>query len=233
MRILGIIPARGGSKGVPDKNIVDLCGKPLLAYTAEAALNATRLSRVILSTDSEKIAQIGRVLGLDVPFLRPDELAQDDTPTLPVLKHALEQLERTGELYDAVCLLQPTSPLRTATMIDEACRLFMAERADTLLSVLPVPHQYHPDWAMILQEDGSLHWATGKKEPITRRQLLPPAFHREGSLYIARARLVLEQGTLYGRRIIPYKVDPSLSINIDSPADLDVARRLIAGPRRC
>lgn len=231
MKILGIIPARGGSKGIPDKNIANLCGKPLLAYTAEAALGADRLTRTILSTDSERIAALGKALGLDVPFLRPEQLAQDDTPTLPVVQHAIAELESTGEKYDAVCLLQPTAPLRTSAMINEACRRFAAERADTLLSVLPVPHQYHPDWALILQQDGCLRWANGSSEPIARRQLLPAAFHREGSLYIVRTSLILEQGTLYGSRIIPYIVDASMSVNIDSPADLEAARHLLSRQR--
>src|SRR2546423_8592254 len=109
-RVLGIITARGGSKGIPRKNIRFLGAKPLLQYTAEAALSAKRLTRVILSTEDQEIADVGRKCGLDVPFMRPAELALDSTPTLPVLQHAVRELEAAGNRYDAICLLQPTNP---------------------------------------------------------------------------------------------------------------------------
>ena len=112
MTVVGIVPARGGSKGIPRKNIAPLLGKPLLAYTAEAALAARRLARVILSTDDDEIAEVGRRCGLEVLFMRPPELARDDTPMLPVVQHAVRWLEERGDRYDAVCLLQPTNPLR-------------------------------------------------------------------------------------------------------------------------
>lgn len=229
MRILGLVPARGGSKGVPGKNIVDLHGKPLLVYTAEAALGAKRLAKIILSTDSEEIAAVGRGVGLEVPFLRPAELARDDTPTLPVLQHALEFLSARGEHYDALCLLQPTSPLRSSRQIDAACQLFIDTEADTLLSVLAIPHQYHPDWALVPRPDesGLLRWACGADSPVPRRQDLSPAYHREGSLYISRTALIMERGTLYGERIVPFPVDESMSVNIDSLSDLERARRII------
>src|ERR1043166_8417625 len=122
MRVLAIITARGGSKGIPRKNIRLLAGKPLLQYTAEAALAAKQLERVILSTEDEEIAQVGKICGLEVPFLRPPELARDDTPTLPVLQHAVNALEKTGARFDAICLLQPTAPLRQSNDID-ACMI--------------------------------------------------------------------------------------------------------------
>src|SRR5262245_49368383 len=118
MNVLGIVPARRGSKGVLGKNIRLLCGKPLLQYTAEAALSARRLSKVILSTDHEEIARIGRECGLEVPFMRPAELAEDETPMLPVIQHAVRWLEVRGDSFDAVCLLQPTNPLRRPDDID-------------------------------------------------------------------------------------------------------------------
>ncbi|MCI0730285.1 MAG: acylneuraminate cytidylyltransferase family protein, partial [Chloroflexi bacterium] len=143
MRVLGLIPARGGSKGVPRKNIRLLCGKPLLQYTAESALAARRLSRVILSTEDEEIAEVGRRCGLDVPFLRPAELAQDDTAALPVVQHALRWLEAQGEWFDAICFLQPTCPLRRAEDIDACITLLEERNADTVVSVLAVPLQYN------------------------------------------------------------------------------------------
>src|SRR4051812_11741596 len=118
MKVLAIITARGGSKGIPRKNLAPLAGKPLLAYTAEAALAARSLARVVLSTDDEEIAEVGRKLGVDVPFMRPAELARDDTPTLPVLQDVVRRLEAAGEHYDAIFTLQPTNPLRRSSDID-------------------------------------------------------------------------------------------------------------------
>src|SRR5262245_3570845 len=138
MRTLGIVPARGGSKGIPRKNIASLLGKPLLTYTAEAALAAKRLARVVLSTEDEEIACMGRQCGLDMPFMRPAELAQDETPTLPVLQDVVRKLEATGECYDAVFTLQPTTPLRRADDIDGAIELLERTGADSVISVVDV-----------------------------------------------------------------------------------------------
>src|SRR5262249_19025072 len=139
MKVLGLIPARGGSKGVPRKNIRLLCGKPLLQYTAEAALAALRLSSFILSTEDEEIVEIGRFCGLETPFLRPSELAEDDTPMLYVVQHALRWMENNGRCFDAVCLLQPTNPLRRAEDIDACIELLEASDADAVMTILPVP----------------------------------------------------------------------------------------------
>ena len=139
MNVLGLIPARGGSKGVPRKNIRQLAGKPLLAYTAEAALASSRLTRVILSTDDEEIAEVGRSCGLEVPFLRPAKLAEDTTPTLPVVQHAVQFLETRGEQFDAICLLQPTNPLRQTSDIDGCIELLESAEADTVFTMLAVP----------------------------------------------------------------------------------------------
>lgn len=225
MKILGVIPARGGSKGVPNKNITDICGKPLLAYTAEAALTAKSLDRVVLSTDSQEIAAVGGDFGLEVPFLRSEELARDDTPTIDVLIDLLNKLDPECK-YQAVCLLQPTSPLRTSKIIDSACDMFIEEEADTLLSVLPIPAHHHPDWALV-EKDGVVKWHSGCSQPISRRQLLSPAYHREGSIYVSRAPLIRDHHTLYGEKISLLEIDPDESVNIDSMADLQRARQLI------
>ena len=146
MQVLGVVTARGGSKGVPRKNIRLLGGKPLLVWTAEAAKAARRLARAILSTDDEEIAAVGRAAGLDVPFLRPAELADDHSPTLAVLQHAVRWLEERGERYDAVCLLQPTNPLRTAVTIDACIARLVDTAADAVVTVLRVPAEYNPHW---------------------------------------------------------------------------------------
>lgn len=227
MRVLGLIPARGGSKGIPGKNVRPLGGRPLLAWTADAALASRRLSRVVLSTDDEGIAEAGRRCGLDVPFLRPAELARDDTPTLPVVRHALETL---GEDFDAVCLLQPTSPFRRAEDIDACIAMLEDRELDAVVSVLPVPHEHNPHWVYFEDNAGLLRLATGEEQPIPRRQELPPAFHRDGSVYVTRREVVLSggEGSLYGRRLGGYVMpDAGRSVNLDTPADWERAEGLL------
>ena len=230
MKVLGIIPARGGSKGIPRKNIVPLLGKPLLAYTAQAALAAKRLSRVVLSTEDEEIAKIGRQWGLEVPFLRPRELARDDTPTLPVLQHALRWLEENeGDFFQYICILQPTHPLRRPEDIDGCIELMEREQADTVLTILPVPHHYNPHWVYFQDTRGVLHLSTREIEPISRRQELPAAFHREGSVYVSRRDIVMTRDTFYGNRLLGYPINPTRSINIDTPQDLERVENLLKG----
>ena len=228
MRVLGIVPARGGSKGVPRKNIRLLCGKPLLQYTAESALAALRLSRVILSTESEEIAEVGRRAGLEVPFLRPAELAEDTTPMLPVVQHAVRSMERSGARFDAICLLQPTNPLRRSEDIDACIELLEQSDSDAVVTVLPVPAEYNPHWVYFRGQNSLLRLSTGEASPITRRQDLPPAFHREGSVYVTRRDVVMEQDSLYGRRLAGYQLDPQRSVNIDGPEDWARATELLS-----
>lgn len=227
MKVLGIIPARGGSKGVARKNIKLLCGKPLLAYTAESALAASALSKVILSTEDEEIAMIGRELGLCVPFMRPAELAQDSTPTMPVVLHAIEALENQGESFDAVCLLQPTNPLRRPEHIDACIELLEQTNSDSVVSVLPVPDTFNPMWTFWKNEDGTIKLTSGEKEPTVRRQELPKAFYRDGSVYVTRSSVLRDQGSLYGRKIQSFEMEAKFAVNIDTPSDWEVAERMI------
>jgi CMP-N-acetylneuraminic acid synthetase len=226
MRVLGLIPARGGSKGVSRKNIKLLCGKPLLYYTAKAALASQKLARVILSTEDEEIAQVGRECGLEVPFLRPPELAQDDSPTLPVAQHSVRWMEENDERFDALCLLQPTSPLRRVEDIDACVELLERTNADAVATVLPVPAEYNPHWVYFLGEDGFLRLSTGEAAPMPRRQELPVAYHREGSVYVVR-RDVLMNGSFYGSRFAGYEVPLERSVNIDSLEDWERAEKLL------
>ena len=219
MRTLAVIPARGQSKGIPRKNIKPLCGLPLLAYTAQAALAARRVTSVILSTDDEEIAQVGRQHGLRVPFLRPAELARDDSPTLPVVRHAIEWASSNGEQYDAVCILQPTTPLRQAGLVDACIALLEDSKADSVCTILPVPPRHNPHWVYFQDASGSLRLSTGETEPIPRRQSLPPAFHREGSVYVALTTVVIEQNSLYGQTLRGVVVDPDETVDIDTPED--------------
>ncbi|MEK7829877.1 MAG: acylneuraminate cytidylyltransferase family protein [Acidobacteriota bacterium] len=227
MNILGLIPARGGSKGVPRKNIRLLAGKPLLAYTAEAALASSRLTRVILSTDDEEIAEVGRGCGLEVPFLRPAELAEDTTPTLPVVQHAVRFLEAQGERFDAICLLQPTNPLRQTSDIDGCIDLLESAEANTVFTMLAVPAEHNPHWVYFRNADGSLQLSTGEAMPIPRRQNLPPAFHREGSVYVTRRDVVMIENSLYGARVIGFEIERSRSVNIDNMEDWAKAESLL------
>lgn len=232
MRVLGLIPARGGSRGIPRKNVRLLAGKPLLQYTAEAALAARRLSRIVVSTDDREIADVAVGCGVEVPFLRPGALARDETPTLPVVQHALTWLEQHGDCFDAVCLLQPTSPFRAAGEIDGCIDLLEQSGADTVMTVAPVPCEYNPHWVYVIDADGSLHLVTGELAPIPRRQDLPAALHREGSVYVSRRRVIAEKNSLYGDRVQGCIVPPDGRVNIDTLEDWELAERLAAARGR-
>jgi CMP-N-acetylneuraminic acid synthetase len=229
-RVLGIVPARGGSKGVPGKNARLLNGRPLIAYTAAAALGATTLSRVVLSTDDERIAEIGRRCGLEVPFMRPAALATDGTPTLPVVQHALACLEAGGDRFDAVVILQPTTPLRRAEVIDRCVEQLWASQADCVVTMVPVPVEYNPHWVYFRRADGCMRLSTGESAPIPRRQELPQAFRREGSVYVTR-RPVIDHGTLFGDRVVGWPVSPDESVDINTEDDWNRAERLMQAQR--
>jgi CMP-N-acetylneuraminic acid synthetase len=226
MRVLGLIPARAGSKGVPGKNLRLLAGKPLLNYTIESAAAARRLGRVVVSTESDAIAAVARAAGGDVPFSRPEALAADDTPMLPVVAHALRTLAEQGDAYDAVCLLQPTCPLRRPEDIDGCIELLERSDADSVVTVLEVPARYHPHWTFLDNGDGSLRPATGSPL-VPRRQELARAYHRDGSVYVTRCSVVLDEGSLYGRRTLGYRGAPERNVNIDDLEDWARAEQLL------
>lgn len=228
MKVLGIVTARGGSKGVPRKNVRLLAGKPLLQYTAEAARAAKLLTKTILTTDDKEIAEVGRQCGLEVPFLRPPELARDDTPTLPVLQHAVRFLEDRGEFFDAICLLQPTNPMRQSSDIDACVALLEKTGVDSVVTVLPVPVEYNPHWVYFRNDDGTFRLSTGEKTPIPRRQLLPPAFHREGSVYVMRRAVLMLKNSLFGDTLAGQLMDPARSVNIDTMEDWAEAEKLLS-----
>ncbi len=227
MRVLGLIPARGGSKGLRRKNIKLLCGKPLLYYTAKASLASRKLARVILSTEDEEIAQVGRECGLEVPFVRPLDLAQDDTPTLPVAQHAVRWMEENNEHFDALCLLQPTNPMRRVEDIDACIELLEQIDVDAAATVLPVPAEYNPHWVYFRDESGFLRLSTGEAAPIPRRQELPPAYHREGSVYVVRRDVLMVDGSFYGACFAGYEIPSERSVNIDGLEDWEQAERLL------
>ncbi len=227
MRVLGLVPARGGSKGVPRKNIRLLGGKPLLQYTAEAALAARSLARVVLSTEDEEIAAVGRACGLDVPFMRPAELARDDTPSLPVVQHALRWLEAAGDRYDAVCLLQPTTPLRRAEDIDGAVELLERTGADSVISFVDVGEK-HPARMKYIEADGRvIDPPFAEQFEGQRRQDLPKLYLREGSIYLTRVSVIMEQGSFKGHDCRAWLIPPERACNIDSLFDFFIAEQML------
>ena len=226
MKILGIIPARGGSKGVPRKNIKLLGKKPLIEYTIHAAKESQLLSDIVVSTDDEEIAIAAEVFGCKPPFVRPTELAQDTSTSIEVVQHALDFFEKQGVFYDAVCLLQPTSPFRENGFIDAAIQQFIAKQSDCLISVLPVPHEYNPHWTFEETPNGLLKVATGDVKIIARRQDLPKAFHRDGSVYITKTA-VIKSGSFFGESVAYRESNPDFYVNIDTMEDWKRAEELI------
>ena len=224
MRVLGIIPARGGSKGIPGKNTVSLLGKPLIGYTIEAANAATSLTRTIVSTDCEEIASVAREQGGDVPFLRPAELSDDSAPTLPVLLHALSAL---GEDYDAVMILQPTSPIRRVEDIDAVVALMEADvNADSVISVVSVGDR-HPARMKRIVDGCLVDPEFAEEQEGQRRQDLEPLFLRNGAIYLTRTSVLTGQHSIKGERCLAYEMPEELSVNIDHPIDLVVAEALM------
>jgi CMP-N-acetylneuraminic acid synthetase len=223
---LGLIPARGGSKSIPRKNVALLAGKPLLAYTAAAALGAASLAHTALSTDDAEIAAIGRGLGLDVPFLRPADLADDAAPMLPVMQHAIDWFAARGKLFDAVVLLQPTSPLRHSRHIDEALALFAAhEDADSLVSIVEVPHQFSPASVMRLEAGRLTPFLPGP--PILRRQDKPRVYARNGPAILAVRAAALRRNVLYSDTTIGYVMSAETSHDIDTPDDFWLVEQIL------
>jgi CMP-N-acetylneuraminic acid synthetase len=227
MNIVGLIPARGGSKGIPGKNFVTCAGKPLLAYTAEAALATECLDRVILTTDDEVIANAGRELGLEVPFLRPAEFATDNAGSLGVIEHALGWLEARGERVDAIVLLQPTSPLRTSKHISEAVALFQCQKPDALVSVVEVPHRFHPG-ALLRIDVGILKSLNHDTvQLIRRRQEYQTLYARNGPAILIITPDQIRRGEFYSGRTIPYIMSALYSVDIDTAQDLFFAECML------
>lgn len=228
-RFLGIIPARGGSKGIPGKNLVEVGGKPLIAHTIAAgnvAVEAGELQRVIVSTDDESICNISKSLGADVPFLRPPELSGDQAKSLGYVLHALDFLfSRRGEKYDVVVILQPTSPLRTGQDIIEAIRLFKAHSEDSLISCYYEPsildtilYHHQGDFAVPItptHNDGS------------RRQDTSRVYVRNGAMYICRSSYVRESGRLISKNPLMLEMPKERSINLDTIEDLQKLREIL------
>jgi CMP-N,N'-diacetyllegionaminic acid synthase len=214
VHVVALIPARGGSKGIPRKNLAPLAGKPLLHWAIDAALSADTVTRLVVSTDDDEIAAAAG----DAELLRrPADLAGDDTPMLDVIRHALEHIEPC----DVLVLLQPTSPLRRPEQVDEAVRLLLESGADTVVSVVEVPHRYEPSSLMELH-DGRL---VARSEPTTR-QAKDQLYARNGPAILAVRPSGLGDG-LYGGNVVGYVMDERDSLDIDTPHDLELAEQLL------
>lgn len=220
--ILAVIPARGGSKGIPMKNIVPLHGKPLISYTIESALKSGA-DRVVVSTENKTIADVAYEYGAEV-INRPNDLAQDKTPTLPVIQHAVKTLD---EDFEYVVILQPTSPLRDHNHINNALNLFMDNYdADSLVSVMKVPHNMTPESIMHLDESGYLLNYLDQEDLILRRQDKQNYFARNGAaIYITKVENLGQ--FIFGGRIIPFLMNFFDSIDIDSVDDLQLAEYIL------
>ena len=232
MNILAIVPARGGSKGIPQKNIYPLCNRPLIYYTIKTIQRSKLITRAILSSDSKQIINIAKEFGLEVPFVRPTELAQDNSSALPVITHAVEWL-KVNENYEAdyIVLLQPTSPLRTEKHIDEALSLLMNSDADSIVSVVRVPHNCNPSSVMKL---------TGKylkpylplDEEKNLRQQKPEFYARNGAaIYAFTYDCLTHRHSIYGKKILPYIMKKEHSIDIDDLFDLKLCEWLLSAPK--
>jgi len=224
MKILAIIPARGGSKGVPGKNSKILGDKPLIAYSIEQAVASTIFAKIIVSTDDEAIAKIALDFGAEVPFIRPSSLATDAASSISVVQHAVEFFEFKNEFFDAICLLQATSPFREKGFINKAVEKFSSTDLDALVSVLPVPHELNPHWVFEPNAEGILKVATGENEIIKRRQELPKAFFRDGAIYLTKMEFI-QQGTFYGEHLGYIESNPDLYVNIDTLEDWILAEQ--------
>lgn len=225
IKILGVIPARGGSKGIPRKNLAPLAGKPLLAFTLEAAKSAKTLDRFVVSTNDPAIAEFSLKSGVNV-ILRPDDLSDDFATTQSVLIHAVEELKKKDYNPDAVMTLQPTSPLRRGEHIDKAARLFMKDKkADSLVSCVKVPLAFHPSSLMKINSKGYLE-CLERKTSTTRRQDKAPTFARNGAaIYITKTKRLKEY--IFGGRCILFLMEEKESIDINEPIDLVNANNIL------
>lgn len=227
MRTLALIPARGQSKGVPRKNIRILGGKPLIAWTLETALAAGDLfTDVMVSTEDEEIADIARQHGGWVPFLRSRETASDTAKSIDVVREVLDKLEEAGHRYSAVCLLQPTVPFRQTPHLRTAHKKFTDGNYTGLVSVRRVPDHYHPNWTFLADDNDCLTPAQGPGSLLPRRQLLPPAYIRDGSVYLTKTEVLRSDG-FYGDRL-GYSENPHpAGVNIDTMDDWKAAEEWV------
>lgn len=223
--VLAVIPARGGSKGVPRKNIRPLGGKPLIAHSIAAALRAERVTRVVVSTDDDEIADVARRHGAEVPYLRPPELARDDIPVMPVIQDLARKLDPDGTLYPVIVVLQPTNPFKSAGDIDSAISMMSMGGCDTVLSVSPASdHPYRMRW--LDRDGGFLRPLFEDVDIYAQRQELPYVFNFNGSIIVCSQQVMLDQKVFYGHSHRGLIVDEIAGFDIDTELDFLVAEQL-------
>jgi N-acylneuraminate cytidylyltransferase len=231
MEILGIVPARGGSKGIPGKNIRCLKDQPLIGYSFEAAANSKYLSRTVLTTDSEAIAKVGHDYGVEVPFMRPAQFSDDNASANDYITHCLEYLLTTeGYEPDLVVLLQPTCPFRNSEDIDACIELLFDSDADSVVSVTELPTKYHPNWQFTVSDEGLLRpfGESGWESIATARQQLKPTYTRNGAVYAFPYELYQSTKRIYGNKVKAYIMPAERSVNIDDMEDWQAAEQYLS-----
>lgn len=222
LHVLGIITARGGSKGIPNKNIALLRGKPLLAYTIDAAKGSKLLMRTIVSTDSNEVAEVARSLGAEVPFMRPAELSTDSALALDVLSYVIRYIEEHDEQsFDYVMMLQPTSPLRTSEDIDACIRIAQETDADSVFSMKELP-DFAPQKIKTIENGEITSFLQEEKGQSAPRHKGKKAYKRNCAVYLTRTELILK-GDQFGKKSMAYVMPRERSIDINDPVDLELA----------
>lgn len=224
--VLGIVPARAGSKGFPGKNWMPLSGMPLIGYTARAARQSEVIDRMVLSTDSEKIADVGLEFDIEVPFLRPAQIAGDSSPMSEVIAHTLDEMAASGYVPDIVVLLQPTSPLRKPETIRRAVQTILESNCDSAVSVTPVPLHLCPDYVLKIEND-RLDLFLPEGRYVKRRQDVRPAYYRDGGVYAFTREVFRNTGDIYGQDCRPVVSSVDEALSIDTAEDwFEAERRL-------
>ena len=225
-KVLAIIPARGGSKGLPGKNIKELCGKPLIAWSIEQAKPCSDIDKTVVSTDDEGIAEVAKQYGAEVPFIRPAELANDTSPTIDVISHAINWLKEHEDYQpEYILLLQPTSPLRAREDIDGVMQMLKDKNARAVVSVCKTDH--HPWWSNTLPENGNMKDFLRPAILNKRRQDLPVFYKLNGAIYLAETDYFHEQYSFFGPDTFAFKMPKERSIDIDSDIDFKIAGLLL------
>lgn len=225
MRNLAIIPARSGSKGLKDKNIRELAGIPLIGHTIRAALDAHIFDTVMLSTDAEEYAEIGKKYGAEVPFLRSEYTSLDTTSSWDAVKEVVQQYNNLGQKFDSITMLQPTSPLRNAEDIMQAYNLFCEKKANAVISVCEAEHS--PLWSNVISSDLSMEHFAETDHPTSYRQELKTFYRLNGAIYIINHKALEDVDNMYQNKCYAYVMEQSHSIDIDSDLDLIIAEAVM------
>ena len=235
MNYLAIVPARGGSKGIINKNITLLNGRPLISYTLNAALASKHIDRLVISTDDSEIAKLGKSFGIDIPFLRPKKYSHDSSPSIDLVLHAIRWFSKNVNYNpDAIILLQPTSPFRTKNHIDNAIKLFTKTKPDTLVSVVELPHNFNPSKLVKIENNQIVSvYDDVDNFRILPRQELPKLYARNGpSILISKVSFLQKNKSFYGGKTIPYIMDFFDSIDIDDNSDLLMAELIFKNKQK-